>query len=240
MAEFLREITYSPEDLRSKLNSYTAITDTGILRFEQTDFDCNHQVVVDYWLVSAKICINDEIMEMVESTQAIPLIGIAAPLKMFPRPSFGFSDDYCCPIDIDGEYLWPMFAEVGRLFTFLPISDFRTHFPVHVNGTFCLTDNRRDIWLNIKDTEGRARIWGRWNRILLFHFLPEVYASILSILGDENTVYGCWPSPKLTESSLSDFFTEFKTQVAVRVGSNTSRLLCSETSGVVLGGWIAS
>lgn len=43
-------------------------------------------------------------------------------------------------------------VEYGNLFCFLPLPDVFTGFPIHIHGTFQLTDNRRSLWMALNDT----------------------------------------------------------------------------------------
>ena len=53
----------------------------------------------------------------------------------------------------------------GQAFCFLPLPVF-TQLPVHVNGYFELSSNRRDIWRG-EDTSGESRVRGEWNNLLM-------------------------------------------------------------------------
>lgn len=80
----------------------------------------------------------------------------------------------------------------GRAFTFLPLPDVSTGLPVHVHGSFYLTDNRRSLWTGGKDTDGQAQVWVRWNETLIRCMAPA-YARVLALSGDEK--YQAWPDP---------------------------------------------
>lgn len=67
----------------------------------------------------------------------------------------------------------------GLAFTYLPLPDVATGLPVHIHGTFQLTDNRRSIWMALKDTEGQAQKWSEWNHLLLATAIPQLYARVL-------------------------------------------------------------
>jgi hypothetical protein len=67
----------------------------------------------------------------------------------------------------------------GLAFTYLPLPDVATGLPVHIHGTFQLTDNRRCIWMTVNDTEGKVQKWSQWNATLLFSSIPQLYGHIL-------------------------------------------------------------
>ena len=83
----------------------------------------------------------------------------------------------------------------GNAFCFLPLP-VETGMPVHVNGYFELSANRRDIWIG-SDMTGEGRIRSEWNEILLEDVVAPLYASMLScarnIMGDGDSYYNLWP-----------------------------------------------
>ena len=80
----------------------------------------------------------------------------------------------------------------GRAFSFLPLPDVSTGLPVHVHGSFYLTDNRRSLWAGSKDTDGQAQLWIKWNEALIRCMAPA-FARILTLT--KNSTYKCWPDP---------------------------------------------
>ncbi len=58
----------------------------------------------------------------------------------------------------------------GRAFCFLPLP-VHTQYPVHVNGYFELSSNRRDIWWG-QDVAGELK--SSWNRVLLEEVRPSL------------------------------------------------------------------
>jgi sacsin len=55
---------------------------------------------------------------------------------------------------------------VGRAFNFLPIPVCQTTLPVHVNGYFELSSDRRDIW-KAGNMSGEGALKAKWNEVLL-------------------------------------------------------------------------
>ncbi|CAI5741174.1 unnamed protein product [Peronospora destructor] len=86
-----------------------------------------------------------------ESLKLIPWVGIAARIDGMP---------------ID-----------GRAFCFLPLP-VRVGLPVHINGYFELSSNRRDIWIG-DDMSGDGKLRSEWNASLLVDAVAPAYLSFL-------------------------------------------------------------
>ena len=69
-------------------------------------------------------------------------------------------------------------ALAGRAYCFLPLPVV-TGLPVHVNGYFELSSNRRDIWLGDRDMIGQGRLRAEWNAALLKDIAAPCYARVL-------------------------------------------------------------
>lgn len=69
----------------------------------------------------------------------------------------------------------------GNAFCFLPLPA-ETGFPVHINGYFELSSNRRDIWTG-DDMTGEGKIRWEWNRSLLNDVIAPLYVDLLVIAG---------------------------------------------------------
>jgi sacsin len=68
----------------------------------------------------------------------------------------------------------------GRGYCFLPLP-VETRLPVHVNGYFELSSNRRDIWFG-DDMAGDGRLRAEWNDALLADVVAPAYARLLAAL----------------------------------------------------------
>ena len=85
----------------------------------------------------------------------------------------------------------------GRLFCFLPMPcETTSPIPIHVNGTFALSDNRRALkW---PAAERRNDPQAEWNKLLVEHCLPSCYVKLvlkLIKLGmAKPDVYNVWPN----------------------------------------------
>ena len=81
----------------------------------------------------------------------------------------------------------------GQAFCFLPLP-VRTGLPVHVNGFFELSSNRRDVWHGT-DLAGAGAQRARWNLMLLEEAVAPAYAALIegaaSVLG-HGPAYDRW------------------------------------------------
>eukprot|EP00854_Cymbomonas_tetramitiformis_P005341 gene5341-6484_t len=86
-------------------------------------------------------------------------------------------------------------SEATGAFCFLPLPVL-TGLPVHVNGYFELSSNRRDIWYG-KDMAGGGRLRSDWNQCLLEDVVAGAYARLLTEaaqrLGPSPEYYALWP-----------------------------------------------
>lgn len=90
----------------------------------------------------------------------------------------------------------------GQAFCFLPLPIY-TGLPVHLNGYFELSSNRRDIWRG-EDMVGDGRMRAEWNMALLKDAIAPLYARLLSeaaaSLGPCPDFYDLWPQAEPQES----------------------------------------
>jgi sacsin len=84
----------------------------------------------------------------------------------------------------------------GLAFCFLPLP-LRTGLPVHVNGYFELSSNRRDLWHGDDLSEGSGQLRVQWNGALLRDGVAPLYADLLRAaaaqLGPSAAFYALWP-----------------------------------------------
>ena len=87
----------------------------------------------------------------------------------------------CAPSKQPGVFSYSHIEPVaGEAFCFLPLS-IPTGFPVHVNGFFAITSNRRGIWEKTTSRQGQP-IEVRWNECLLEDVLSCAYVQMLKDL----------------------------------------------------------
>ncbi|KAM9318083.1 sacsin [Pholidichthys leucotaenia] len=91
---------------------------------------------------------------------------------------------------------------IGEVFCYLPLR-IKTGLPVHINGCFAVTSNRKEIWKT--DTKGQ------WNSVFMRHVIVQAYLAALNMLrlmaesGEllEYSYFAAWPDP----SQVHDDFT---------------------------------
>uniref|UniRef100_A0A3P8UMF6 Sacsin molecular chaperone n=1 Tax=Cynoglossus semilaevis TaxID=244447 RepID=A0A3P8UMF6_CYNSE len=83
---------------------------------------------------------------------------------------------------------------IGEVFCYLPLR-IKTGLPVHINGCFAVTSNRKEIWKT--DTKGQ------WNSVFMRHVIVQAYMAALTMLrllaeSEEllnYSYYAAWPDP---------------------------------------------
>eukprot|EP00064_Thunnus_orientalis_P009264 superscaffoldBa00001163_g9287 len=91
---------------------------------------------------------------------------------------------------------------IGEVFCYLPLR-IKTGLPVHINGCFAVTSNRKEIWKT--DTKGQ------WNSVFMRHVIVQSYLAALTMLHSmaesgellDYSYYAAWPDP----SQVHDDFT---------------------------------
>ena len=91
---------------------------------------------------------------------------------------------------------------IGEVFCYLPLR-IKTGLPVHINGCFAVTSNRKEIWKT--DTKGQ------WNSVFMRHVIVQAYLAALTMLRSmaesgellDYNYYAAWPDP----SQVHDDFT---------------------------------
>ena len=98
----------------------------------------------------------------------------------------------------------------GEVFCFLPLS-IPSGLPVHVNGYFAVTSNRRGIWEGTTaEAESSQPLEVRWNRRLMEDAVSEAYIKFLEdiiFMQMKGTISLCesfalWPNPEALKSSV--------------------------------------
>ena len=98
----------------------------------------------------------------------------------------------------------------GEAFSFLPLS-FLTGLPVHVNGYFAVTSNRRGLW-EATTEERKANaipLEARWNETLMDDALAQAYLTLLQDVVtliqrgvlQSHDVFRLWPDPRALRST---------------------------------------
>ncbi|KAK3591138.1 hypothetical protein CHS0354_040202 [Potamilus streckersoni] len=138
--------------------------------------------------------------DFVDAKWALPLCGVAVPYKE------------------KGEHLWPMplhdlplgFYNAGHVFCFLPLP-IPTSLPLHINGCFTLTSDRRHLLTSTEDD--KCTTSSQWNQALMKDALVNAYIYLLEGIRDsgvslEYEYHTLWPIDcSLTTRSLEiEFF----------------------------------
>lgn len=93
-------------------------------------------------------------------------------------------------------------TSIGEVFCYLPLR-IKTGLPVHINGCFAVTSNRKEIW--------KTDIKGQWNSVFMRHVIVQAYLAALTMLRSmaesgellDYSYYAAWPDP----SQVHDDFT---------------------------------
>ncbi|XP_068123047.1 sacsin [Hyperolius riggenbachi] len=96
----------------------------------------------------------------------------------------------------------PLSTNVGEVFCYLPLR-IKTGLPLHINGCFAVTSNRKEIWKT--DTKGR------WNTVFMRNVIVRSYLEALCVLKDMSTsgellnysYYSVWPDPDYVHDDFS-------------------------------------
>ena len=94
----------------------------------------------------------------------------------------------------------------GRLFCFLPMPcETTAPIPVHVNGTFALSDNRRSLKWPAEERQNDPQ--AKWNKLLVEHCLPSCYVYLIVKMielkvATHDVIYMAWPDANEIKNSV--------------------------------------
>ena len=151
---------------------------------------------VSHWLVFTRVgSTNHEVLRLAQAQKTLPWVGAA--LELHPS--------HC--------EKYPT-VQGGRIFCFLPMPiEASSPFPIHINGTFSLSDDRRSLkW---SGPERQNDPTAKWNEIVVASLLPQCYIELLMSAQKylkHNEFYLAWPEVSKAkgtpwESLLRPFFT---------------------------------
>ncbi|BDA44284.1 probable Sacsin [Coccomyxa sp. Obi] len=137
----------------------------------------------------------------------VPWAGVAVPLhpsqdaspEAFSGPSAETKADHSL---MGSPAANPAQALMGQAFCFLPLPC-STGLPVHVNGYFELSSNRRSIWFSDlpSDLAGQGKVRSDWNLALLEDLAAPLYARLLEECakrcGPTDAYFSLWPPQNL-------------------------------------------
>ena len=138
-------------------------------RFDVSTYECSTTGITTHWLVANQV------------GSAIPKV-LEASVKQKVFPWVGTALELESPGD-------------GRIFCFLPMPiEASSNFPIHINGTFSLNDDRRSLkWPGV---ERRNDPMANWNHLLVNEVVPSCYVSLLldaKKVMDAEIFYKAWP-----------------------------------------------
>lgn len=122
-------------------------------------------------------------------------------------------------------------GNVGEVFCYLPLR-IKTGLPLHINGCFAVTSNRKEIWKT--DTKGR------WNTVFMRHVIVRSYLEALCVLRDMSTsgelidynYYSVWPDPDYVHDDFSVICQGFYEDIAKGKGKDRMKVFSDGTSWV--------
>ncbi|VDI11130.1 sacsin [Mytilus galloprovincialis] len=137
----------------------------------------------------------------------IPLACIACPLKKLENGTFK---------TLNLKYLPDGFYRKGHIFCFLPLP-VETNYPVHINGSFAVTSDRRNIVY--KAVDDKDSFDNDWNEALMNDAVCNAYILLLENLPhyniDQNEpYYKQWPGQYGQDTSIGDLQTSFYRRVS--------------------------
>ena len=161
-----------------------------------------HTTTVSHWLVANQVgSQNETVLDAAAKQHVFPWVGAA--------------------LELSGGSSSPI-SSGGRIFCFLPMPvEASSSFPVHVNGTFGLNDDRRTLkWPTIERQNDPA---ADWNKLLVSELLPPCYAKLLIQAKRHlhlQKFYEAWPvvdavKPTPWEGLLFPLFTQLFRQAVV-------------------------
>ena len=176
------------------------ITDPG-LEFFNVDEHRRHECGT--WLVVSSMG-NGEAMQFAKSGPSfLPSAGIAVELvsrtsdKLLPMPIVKKTDG----LDLN-----------GTIFCYLPLP-IHSGLPVHINGAFAVTSNRRHLQEQLEDD--KTCIGVKWNSMLMEDSISSAYISLLedvkSLVPDDDSYafYLLWPRASKVMQGCSPILTSF-------------------------------
>uniref|UniRef100_A0A8C1IQD4 Sacsin/Nov domain-containing protein n=1 Tax=Cyprinus carpio TaxID=7962 RepID=A0A8C1IQD4_CYPCA len=188
--------------------------------FRNTDIACNNIIDVSrahivkiiqehsersltqYWLLYSCFGTQDSLQMFQKRTDqehviSFPIGGVAVPLHREVKTKAWYPDE----------------SLIGQAFCFLPLS-IETGLPVHVNGTFAVTSNRKSLW--------EKGVKSEWNKALLKDAVTSAYITTLLELKkmaqnghiQNYSFYAFWPNTERVSKTFFPLVESFYSAVA--------------------------
>uniref|UniRef100_A0A8C1SWN9 HEPN domain-containing protein n=1 Tax=Cyprinus carpio TaxID=7962 RepID=A0A8C1SWN9_CYPCA len=188
--------------------------------FRNTDIACNNIIDVSrahivkiiqehsersltqYWLLYSCFGTQDSLQMFQKRTDqehviSFPIGGVAVPLHREVKTKAWYPDE----------------SLIGQAFCFLPLS-IETGLPVHVNGTFAVTSNRKSLW--------EKGVKSEWNKALLKDAVTSAYITTLLELKkmaqnghiQNYSFYAFWPNTERVSKTFLPLVESFYSAVA--------------------------
>eukprot|EP00062_Callorhinchus_milii_P025859 gi/632987308/ref/XP_007910720.1/ PREDICTED: sacsin-like [Callorhinchus milii] len=197
MQENAVSILESTNKFNRKIKNFSTST---IIQFTEETIDNPSQM--KYWLVHSCFGMSKALQiacsKTVNTYYALPLGSVAVPLRKRKET---------------GHWMPDTESPVGQVFCFLPLS-VQCGLPVHVNGTFAVTSNRKNLW-----STGSK---GDWNQALLEDAVSAAYITCVVLMQQmaqkgeiENyDYYTYWPNLKKVDNQFRVVLEKFYKTVA--------------------------
>uniref|UniRef100_UPI00398E5476 sacsin isoform X2 n=1 Tax=Pristiophorus japonicus TaxID=55135 RepID=UPI00398E5476 len=119
----------------------------------------------------------------------------------------------------------------GEVFCYLPLI-IKTGLPVHINGCFAVSSNRKEIWKT--DTKGK------WNNVFMRHVIVQAYLEALAVLRDmavnaelvDYNYYTLWPDITLVHDDFAVVWQGLYEDIAKGRGNKLTEVFSDGTSWV--------
>ncbi|XP_052087293.1 sacsin-like [Mytilus californianus] len=141
---------------------------------------CKRQLEDQKWLVINRLegisDASEDLLKLATKLSYLPCVGIAVPVLS--------SDTF-----------------TGHIFCFLPLpmqAVSMTKLPVHINGTFALSEDRKQLKWADKFSESNKEDSVQWNELMVSTVLPKVYIDLIMEIrkrNDEHLMFRCIPDP---------------------------------------------
>ncbi|KAL5020416.1 hypothetical protein ScPMuIL_003308 [Solemya velum] len=157
----------------------TIAAETDLSQLEPGSFE-------SYWIISWAMGTAQSLdMALELRTSFLPLASVAVPVQY---------DKSFLPCQLADTPVG--FYKDGHVFCFLPLP-IKTSLPVHINGCFALSSDRRQLSLQTEDDKECVRY--KWNQALLGDAVPKAYLHLIETLRDigmpeEYTYHKVWPT----------------------------------------------